>query len=246
MNIKAEKISIRVPGADQPMGAWLAVPDGAGAKPAVIVFAEIFGVNAHIRDVTERVAREGYVAIAPDLHHRTAPGLESKYDEEGGKRGMALIPLMTQPQIFADVNATLEFLRARPDVKRDRIGTIGFCIGGHLTYLVATGTDVRATVSFYGGGITQFTPGGGPPTVERTGQIKGSILCLFGGKDARITAEHVETIRQALRKNRVRHDVIVYPEAGHGFFCDQRGSYHPQSAAHAWINVKKFFAAALA
>src|SRR4051812_43958277 len=95
MSIRTEKVQIPVKGAERPMPGYVAVPEGAGPFPAVIVFEEIFGVNSHIRDVTERVAREGYLAIAPDYHHRVAPGLELPYDEQGMKKGMELIPKLT-------------------------------------------------------------------------------------------------------------------------------------------------------
>src|SRR5581483_5926788 len=185
MNIKTEKVKLDVGG--QSMTAYLAHPDDGVARPAVIVIEEIFGVNAHIRDVTERVAREGYVAVAPDVHHRAAPeGFEYPYDADGRKKGMELIPKLTADGFGADLKATLAFLRARKDVRGDRIGCMGFCIGGHLAYLAACTSDVRATASFYGGGIAAFSPGGGAPTVGRTGTIKGKILCLFGGADPMI------------------------------------------------------------
>jgi carboxymethylenebutenolidase len=246
MNIRTEKVKIDVAGAAQPMPAYVALPDGAGPHPAVIVFEEIFGVNSHIRDVTERVAREGYVAIAPDYHHRVAAGLELKYDDEGRKRGMELIPKLTADGMSADIRATLGWLRARKDVRGDRIGCMGFCIGGHVAYFCAATTDVRATASFYGGGIAVFAPGGGTPTVGRSGTIKGKIVCLFGAQDPAIPQTQVETIRKALTDHEIRHEIVIYPQATHGFFCDQRGSYNAEAAADAWTRVKKLFAEELA
>jgi len=241
MNIRTEKVQIEVAGAQAPMPGYLAVPEGAGPFPAVLVIEEIFGVNSHIRDVTERVAREGYVALAPDIHHRAAPGQELQYDEQGMQKGMQLIPKLTADGIGADLAASLKLLRARKDVRGDRIGCMGFCIGGHVAYLAACTTDVRATASFYGGGIANFGPGGGAPTVTKTGGIKGRVLCLFGAQDTMIPPAQVETIKGELEKHGVKHEVVVYPEATHGFFCDQRGSYHKPSAENAWERVKKLF-----
>jgi len=246
MEIRTEKVSLTVEGAAAPMPAYVAAPTGAGPHPAVIVIEEIFGVNSHIRDVTERVAREGYVAIAPDIHHRVAAGQELKYDQEGMQKGMALIPKLTVDGFSADMKSTLAWLRGRSDVRGDRIGCMGFCIGGHLAYLAACTTDVKATASFYGGGIAAFSPGGGPPTVTKTPGIKGRILCFFGGQDPMIPADQVETIQKALADAHVKHEVIVYPDATHGFFCDQRGSYHPTRAVEAWAHVKSLFASELA
>jgi carboxymethylenebutenolidase len=127
-------------------------------------------------------------------------------------------------------------------VVADRIGCMGFCIGGHLAYLTAASTDVKATASFYGGGIAAFGLDAPQPTVSRTASIKGKIVCFFGGQDHAIPAAQVETIRKALEEDHIRHEVVVYPDAGHGFFCDQRGSYNPAAAADAWERTKRLFA----
>jgi carboxymethylenebutenolidase len=229
------------------MGGYLARPAEGGPRPAVIVFMEIFGVNAHIRDVTERVAREGYVALAPDYFHRTGPGIELGYDQAGMAEGMKHLGKLRADSMIADAKAALAFLRGRKDVRGERIGAMGFCIGGHMTYLTACATDVAAAASFYGGGIAAAQgPGGGPSTVSRTGGMRGRILCLFGGKDAHIPQDQVRTIEQALKKAGVRHEVVVYPDADHGFFCDQRATYHRASAEDAWTRVKKLFREELA
>jgi carboxymethylenebutenolidase len=244
MNIKTEKVQLDVAGHSMP--AYLAHPEGAAPRPAVIVIEEIFGLNSFIRSVVDRLAHEGYVAIAPEIHHRASGGgeLDLAYDAAGMKRGMELIPKLGADGFKTDLDATLAFLRARADVKRDRVGVMGFCIGGHLAYLAACVSDVRATASFYGGGIAVFSPGGGAPTVTRSGSIKGRVLCLFGGKDHMIPEAQVATIRKALEDHQIRHEVVVYPQAGHAFFCDdaQRGAYNAEAAADAWTRVKKLFA----
>jgi carboxymethylenebutenolidase len=242
MNIRTEKVEITVPGAAAAMPAYLAIPDGPGPHPAVLVIEEIFGVNSHIRDVTERVAREGYVALAPDVHHRAAAGQELGYDDAGMQKGMQLIPKLTREGVSADLDASLKFLRARGEVRGDRIGCMGFCIGGHIAYFAAATTDVRATASFYGGGIATFSPGGGQPTVNLTSGITGRIVCFFGGQDQMIPRAHVDAIRAELEKHKINHEIVIYPEATHGFFCDQRGSFHQPSRDDAWGRVKKLFA----
>ncbi len=245
MEIQTERVAIAVNG--QSMGGYLARPEGAGPYPGVLVFMEIFGVNSHIRDVTERVAREGYVALAPDYFHRVAPGVEYGYDETGFSEGMKLLASLKADEMIADARAAYSFLDSRPEVKKGKVGCMGFCIGGHMAYLTACETDVRATASFYGGGIAaEQGPGGAPSTLSRTSKIKGRILCLFGAKDAYIPMDQVEKIKAALQQHGIRHEVVVYPEADHGFFCDQRSSYHKASAEDAWERVKKLFAEELA
>ncbi len=243
-NIRTEQAELKVAGEATTMPAYLAIPEGTGPFAAVLVLEEIFGVNAHMREVTERVAKEGYVAIAPDYHFRSARGEELKYDAAGMQRGMTLIPKLSEKNVVADLQATLSFLRSRADVGGDRIGCIGFCIGGHVAYLAAALTDVRATASFYGGGIAAMGLGVAEPTVHHSAKIRGRILCLFGKNDSMIPEAQVNQIRAALDKGNVRHEIVVYDNAGHAFFCDnrERGSYEPKAANDAWTRVKKLFA----
>jgi carboxymethylenebutenolidase len=246
MEITTERISIPLAGGGT-MGGYLARPPGAEARPAVLVFMEIFGVNSHIREVVERVGREGYVALAPDYFHRTGPGVEYGYDDAGFAKGMKLLGALRADEMIADAKAALAWLRTRKDVRGDRIGAMGFCIGGHMTYLVACETDVRAAASFYGGGIAAPSgPGGAPSTLGRSGKIRGRILCLFGAKDAFIPQTQVDAIRAELAKQKRKHEVVVYPGADHGFFCDQRASYQKAAAEDAWKRVKQLFAEELA
>jgi carboxymethylenebutenolidase len=229
------------------MGGYLARPAAGGSRPAVLVFMEIFGVNAHIRDVTERVAREGYVALAPDYFHRTGPGADYGYDDEGLARGMELLNALQADEMIADARAALAYLRSRDDVEGDRIGCMGFCIGGHMAYLTACETDVTATASFYGGGIAAPQgPGGAPSTVLRTQKITGKVLCLFGGRDSFIPKEQVDVVAETLRQEGVPNDVVTYDNADHGFFCDRRDSYHAAAAKDAWERVKQLFSEELA
>jgi carboxymethylenebutenolidase len=237
---------VQIPQAGGSFGAYLARPEGKGPFPAVIVYMEIFGVNAHIREVTDRVAAEGYVAIAPDYFHRTGPGVELAYDEAGMAAGMKLLGQLRADEMIDDAQATLDYLRGRDDVVPGKIGAMGFCIGGHMTYLTACTTDVQAAASFYGGGIAgPQGPGGAEPTVDRTAGIRGKILCLFGGKDAMIPQTQVDRIRNAISDASVDGEVIVYDEADHGFFCNQRASYNEAAASDAWSRVKRLFGAEL-
>lgn len=241
MAIETERVQIPV--GDTTMGGYLARPATAGSHPAVIVFMEIFGVNSHIRDVTDRVAAEGYVAIAPDYFHRTAPGMEVGYDDAGMAAGMKCLGQLKADEMIADARATLEFARGRSDVSGTKVGAMGFCIGGHMTYLTACETDVAAAASYYGGGIAAAQgPGGAASTVSRTAKIQGRIHCYFGGRDAMIPLAQVEAVREALSSAGTRHEVIVYDEADHGFHCDQRASYHEASARDAWSRTLALFA----
>ena len=145
-------------------------------------------------------------------------------------------------QMIADARAAVAALRAQPGCT-GKLGAMGFCIGGHMTYLTACETDVAAAASFYGGGIAAPKgPGGKEAPIARTPKLRGKLLCLFGGKDAMIPQGQVDAIRKALEGAKKRHEVVVYPDADHGFFCDQRATHHAASAADAWQRVKRLFA----
>jgi len=224
------------------MGGYFARPKGKEPLPGVIVFMEIFGVNSHIRDVTERIANEGFVAIAPDYFHRTAAGMELGYDDAGMAEGMKQLGQLRADQMIADAEAAVRFLEARDDVGGKGVGAMGFCIGGHMTYLTACETHVRAAASYYGGGIAAPQgPGGAPSTVSRTHGIEGRINCYFGGKDALIPRDQVETIRKALLDSGVRHEIVVYEDADHGFNCDQRATWNEAAAKDAWKRTIALF-----
>jgi len=234
-------VRIPLPGGDT-MGGYLALPAGDERLPAVLVFMEIFGLNAHIRDVTRRIAAEGYVALAPDYFHRTGPGIELGYDDAGMAEGMKQLHQLRADQMITDARAALDFVRGRDDVGGKGVGAIGFCIGGHMTYLAACETDIQAAASYYGGGIAAPQGlGGGPSTVSRTPGIDGRIHCYFGAKDALIPLDQVDTIRSALKDADVRHEVIVYDDADHGFNCDQRATWHAPSARDAWSRTLALF-----
>lgn len=245
MEISTERVSIPLTGGGQ-MGGYLARPAQGGPHAAVIVYMEIFGINSHIRDVTERVAREGYVALAPDFFHRTGPGIELGYDDAGFGKGMELLNQLDADEMLSDARDTLAYLRGREDVRGERIGCMGFCVGGHMAYLTACETDVAATASFYGGGVAAPEGfGGKASTIGRTAGIQGQILCLFGEQDGFIPTEQAEAVKQALSDADIRHETVTYAGADHGFFCDQRGTYQKAAADDAWERVKRLFDTAL-
>jgi carboxymethylenebutenolidase len=245
MSVETEDLQITT-SKGETMGAYLARPAGAGPHPAVVVFMEIFGINDHIRDVTRRVAEEGYVAIAPDYFHRTGAGMQLAYDDAGMAEGMKQLGQLKADQMIADAKDTLTCLRSRSDVVGDRIGAMGFCSGGHMTYLTACETDIAAAASYYGGAIAaEEGPGGGPSTVSRTPGISGRIHCYFGAKDALIPQHRVDAVRSALDGASIANEVHVYDEADHGFHCDQRATYHEESAKDAWRRTFELFGSVL-
>ena len=232
---------IQVTNGDLQIAAYLAQPVGSGPFPGVIVFQEIFGVNEHIREVTEKIAKYGYVAIAPALYQRTAPDFEIGYSDEDVKLGRSYKEQTLASELLSDTQAIINYLKTLPSLKADAIGCIGFCFGGHVAYLAATLPEMKATASFYGAGIVNWSPGGGPPTLTRTADISNSIYLFFGDEDPLIPNEQVDQIEAELQKHQVPHHVFRYHGATHGFICDRRSSYNESVAADAWIQVQQLF-----
>ena len=232
---------VTVPAADVELDAYLAVPDGDGPFPIVVVLQEIFGINAHIREVTERIAGEGYVAIAPALYQRLAPGFEAGYGDDEVKIGRHYKELTCASELLGDITAAIAIARAQPVAQGGGVGCIGFCFGGHVAYLAATLPEVRATASFYGAGLVNWCPGGGEPTVARTPEVGGKLWCFFGNDDGSIPADQVAEVAAKLEDCAIDHRIFRYDGAGHGFFCDRRGSYDAAAAADAWGRVKTLF-----
>lgn len=237
---------VKVPSGDLQIAAHLAYPQDQGSYPAVVVIQEIFGVNSHIREVTDRIAKVGYLAIAPAIFQRQAPGFETGYTPQDIEIGREYAQQTKASELLSDIQATIDYLKQLPQVKQDAIGCIGFCFGGHVAYLAATLPDIKATASLYGAGITSRTPGGGAPTLTRTPEITGTLYAFFGMDDASIPAEQVDQIEAELDKNKIPHRVFRYDKADHGFFCDRRASYNPEAAADAWEQVKQLFESKLA
>jgi carboxymethylenebutenolidase len=198
---------------------------------------EAFGLNDHIRNVTERVAQEGFVAVAPDLYHRETERVVP-YTEL--QKAISIMNRLQDSNVMDDVGAAIKHLKSRDYVKGGAIGVTGFCMGGRFTYLSAAhhNKDVKAVVVFYGGGI----PAGNPSPLSRTGEISCPMYLFFGGKDPLIPMDHVDKIKAELTAKKVPFQTEVYPEATHGFFCDERPSYDAVSAKDAWEKTKSFFA----
>jgi carboxymethylenebutenolidase len=215
---------------DGPMELYDVAPD---VKPsgAVIVIQEAFGVNEHIRDVTRRFAAAGFRAVAPTMFHRAGGGTAPYGDFS---KVMPLFAGVSDAGIVADVDATVGYLR-RAGFEDQRIGIVGFCFGGRVTFLVATRRNLGAAVGFYGGGIVTARMPGFAPLIGDVSKLQTPWLGLFGDADKSIPVEDVERLRTTLdRETKVAHDVVRYPHAEHGFHCDRRASHQEGAATDGW------------
>lgn len=230
MEISSEMVQISAP--DGKMRALLARPAGSGKHPAAVVVMEAFGLNEHIKNVAKRIAAEGYVALAPDFYYREKDAVVG-YDQL--PEAIRLMQSLNDDKIVQDVDAVIRYLKAQDSVRADRIGITGFCMGGRISFLAACESkDLRASAPFYGGGI------GG--LLDRAQKLGCPVLLFFGDQDPFIPNEEVEQIRSTLAKPGKPAEVKVYPGAQHGFFCDERSSYHPEAARDAWQRLLDFFA----
>jgi carboxymethylenebutenolidase len=236
MEITTTTIRLRVPEGE--MKCHQAQPRGQGKFPAVLVLMEAFGLNDHIKDVTERIAAEGYVAIAPDLYYRESPNVVG-YDQL--QAAIGLMQKLDAEKVTADLQTVITHLKAQNVVHGDRLGITGFCMGGTLAFLAACKfpTDIKAAVPFYGGSIADDSP---TAPLNAAGGLQAPILCFFGAKDPYIPLLQVQKIEDTLRALGKSFEVKVYPDAEHGFFCDDRPSYHAEAARDAWEKTKAWFA----
>ena len=222
---------VKVKAADGDMSAFLARPAGAGKQPAVIVVMEAFGLNAHIKEVANRIAAEGLVALAPDIYYRE-PNAVVGYDQLPD--AIRLMTSLRDDQIVADMAAAVTYLQSQDFVRGDRIAVTGFCMGGRISFLTACkNSDIKAAVPFYGGGI------GG--LLGQAPKITCPMLLFFGDQDAFIPNDEVDNIKATLAKLNKTAEVVVYPGAPHGFFCNDRDSYRPDAAKDAWDRLGAFF-----
>jgi len=213
------------------MRAYVARPTQDGRHPGLIVNQEAFGVNAHIRDVTERFARQGYFAIAPELFHRTAvPGFEGRYDDFSGVSGH--VRALTTEGLESDMNAAFDWLRANGVHAPAPIAAVGFCMGGRVSFLAATILPLACGISFYGGGIAPNPQG--PGLLDRAVRVHAPMLFFWGGRDKHIGPDQVRAVVDAMRAAGKNFVNVEMSDADHAFFCDARPSFHAVAAAESW------------
>jgi carboxymethylenebutenolidase len=203
------------------LGAYRADPVGT-PRGRVVVIQEIFGVNRHIRSVCDRLAEAGYVALAPQIFDRVAPNFETGYSEMEVAKAREFIPKLDWGKIVDDTRAAFDALK-----REGPTAIMGFCLGGSVSYLAATKfSGLTAAVCYYGGQIVKHIDD----------KPRCPVQMHFGETDAHIPLSDVET----MRKKRPEAEIYVYPGAGHGFHCDERGSFEPKAAKMAWERTLAF------
>jgi carboxymethylenebutenolidase len=209
--------------------AFVVGPKPAGRYPAIVIVQEWWGLNEHMKDVARRYAREGYVAVVPDLYSRLGHKVTADPNEAG-----KLMQALEQADGLKDLNATLTYLRKVEGVDASRIGVTGFCMGGsYALMLPCTTPDIKAAAPFYGQVPNPDTP---------LKNLAAPILYIYGEEDGWITKADVQRLREALRKYNKAGEIKTYPGAPHAFFNDTRKDvYRPAAAEDAWKRVLAFF-----
>lgn len=233
-----ETVTLPAPGFALP--AYLARPKARGRFPAVIVVSEIFGIHDYIKDVCRRLAKLGYVALAPAFFVRVADPAPLA----DMQAVMKIVAQASDPQVMGDVGAAIQFLQAAPYVEAARLAITGFCWGGGTTWLACEQfPQLRAGVAWYG---RMAPPPGAKPDpnrywpIDRVSKLTAPVLGLYGGKDA--LAAQVPAMRQALATaGKADSQIVVYPNSGHGFHADYRASYNAADALDGWARMLAHF-----
>ena len=224
---------VDIPVNGQSMEGYLTRPNDEERHPAVIVIQEIWGVNSYIQYATDRLPAQGYVGLAPAMFHRSANMPIGLHEEMEAAIGHAMA--CNDENIVADVKAAVAWLQQQPFVDPDRIGIVGFCFGGRVSFLAAcTVPELKAASVFYGGRIMVPMGGSGPTPLEQAQHINCPVLGLFGEEDENPSPADVQQIEAALRKLGKTYEFHMYPGCDHGFHCNARGTYRPEAARDAW------------
>ncbi|WP_421508096.1 dienelactone hydrolase family protein [Erwinia rhapontici] len=228
-----------IPTQGENMPAFHAKPRHAeGLLPVVLVVQEIFGVHEHIRDICRRLAREGYLAVAPELYFRQ--GDPADYTDISTLFN-DLVSKVPDSQVLADLDHVANWASRHGGDMRNMAAT-GFCWGGRITWLYAAhNPQLKAAVAWYGKLVGEKTMKQQKHPVDIAVDLNSPVLGLYGGKDDGIPLESVETMRQALRAANADAEIIVYPDAGHAFNADYRPSYHAESAQDGWQRMLAWF-----
>lgn len=236
--------TVQLPAADRGVPAYVARPDAKGRFPVVVVVCEVFGIHEYIRDTCRRLAKLGYVAIAPDFFVRA--GDPSKISDFNEIR--RIVSTASDAQVMGDLTAALKFLKSQKYVDKGHMAITGFCWGGAVVWLACERfKEFKAGCAWYGR-LAPPKPGeflGEPERqwpLQLVAQLKAPVLGLYAGKDLGIPQTDVAAMRAALEANSKKgSEIVVYPESQHGFHADYRTSYDPKAAADGWARMLAHF-----
>jgi len=229
---------VKIPTADVEIPAYRAMPDKGGPFPVVLVVQEIFGVHEHIKDMCRRFAKQGYLAIAPELYARQGDVSGLKDIQEIISKVVSKVP---DKQVMSDLDAATAWAKKNKG-DTDKLGVTGFCWGGRIVWLYsAHNKGLKAGVAWYGritGKADELHP---KHPIDLVAQLNAPVLGLYGGKDQGIPLSDVEKMRTALKDAGKEAEIVVYPDAQHGFNADYRPSYNKEAAEDGWKRLLEWF-----
>ncbi|HEY9879516.1 MAG TPA: dienelactone hydrolase family protein [Leptolyngbyaceae cyanobacterium] len=239
MQVKRQNVGLTVD--DSLMRVYVVSPEPEGQYPGILFYSDIYQLGRPITLLADRLAGYGYVVAAPEIFHRLEPiGTAIAPDDLGRLRGNDAARRTEIAQYDDDARAVLDWLKEQNEVAPGQLGTMGFCIGGHLAFRAALQPEVKAAVCCYPTGIHNGKLGRGvADTIERVGEIKGQVLTVFGTLDPHVPAEGRERILTALDEAGSRHKSLLY-EANHTFMRDDGYRYDPVATDAAWGKIIEF------
>ena len=230
---------VKIPTSDGSLPAYRAMPSQGRSFPVVLVVQEIFGVHEHIKDVCRRLAKLGYLAVAPELYARQ--GDVSKLSDINEIREK-VVSKVADSQVMADLDATVAWAKDSGAGNVEQLGITGFCWGGRIVWLYAAHNPrVKAAVAWYGrlvGKPSELQP---KHPIDVAASLKVPVLGLYGGDDQGIPLDTVEQMRTALKAAGRPSEIVVYPNTPHGFHADYRASYRKEQAEDGWKRLQAWF-----
>lgn len=229
---------VKVPTADGEMPAYRAMPAKGDKFPVVLVVQEIFGVHEHIKDICRRLAKLGYLAVAPELYARQ--GDVSKLTDF--PEILKIVATVPDSQVMSDLDATVAWAKKSGKGDTSKLAVTGFCWGGRIVWLYsAHNKDVKAGVAWYGrltSAVDDLHP---KHPLDVVGSLKAPVLGLYGGEDTGIPNETVEKMQAALKEAKQPSEIVLYPKTPHGFHADYRPSYRKTEADDGWKRLQAWF-----
>jgi carboxymethylenebutenolidase len=230
-------------GSDMAMYVSHPLPSAGMNFPTVIVAQEAFGVNSHIQKVCDQYAAAGYVAVAPALYHREHPNPMLGYGEDDVPARNRYMGALKDDELIEDINEIVRWTQGDQFRRTNgqKIGIVGYCVGGRIAYLAATGCPGISAASVYYGGRILVPFGDGASPIDLTSQIQIPVMGNFGGQDENPSPADVATIEAKLKECGVTYDFKSYPDCGHGFNCNDRSSYNEAAAGDAFTRTTGWF-----
>lgn len=230
---------VKIPVKDGTIPAYQAMPTKQGPFPVIVVVQEIFGVHEHIKDICRRLAKLGYLAIAPELYARQGDVSKLTDIQEIIKTVVSKVP---DAQVMSDLDAAVDFVKKSGKGDTSRLGVTGFCWGGRIVWLYsAHNMNVKAGVAWYGRLVGDKDDLHPKHPTDIAGNLHAPVLGLYGGADMGIPVATVETMREALKKADKPSEIIVYPDTPHGFYADYRPTYRKDKADDGWKKLQEWF-----